>query len=293
VAIYREMPPLWDRAFRERFYARWGRENAVISALSRRAEYPAYTQLLSVKMMSGGNEDYFVDGRRIRVDDDTYLILNAGRRYASRIDELQAAHSFSVFFRPGLAADVRSALLRSAERLLSEPAAEAATPAFDERLHEHDECVSPVLRHIQRAVDAGEADELWVEEQLHFLIGRMLRLERRLQRAHELLPRAKPATRHELIRRIALGVNFIHTHFREPLGLRDMARAAHLSPFHFLRSFKALHGVTPSAYLRRKRTRAAARLIAEGRFPLAQISELVGFGSRTTLFRQLRASRNI
>jgi AraC family transcriptional regulator len=293
VAIYREMPPLWDRAFRERFYARWGRENAVISALSRRAEYPDYTQLLSVKMMSGGNEDYFVDGRRIRVDDDTYLILNAGRRYASRIDALQAAHSFSVFFRPALAADVRATLLRSPERLLADPAAEAGAPEFDERLREHDGCVSPVLRHIQRAVDAGEADELWLEEQLHFLIGRMLRLERRLQCAHELLPRAKPATRRELIRRIGLGVTFIHTHFREPLGLRDMARAAHLSPFHFLRSFKALHGVTPAAYLRRKRTRAAARLIGEGRFPLAQISELVGFGSRTTLFRQLRASRNI
>jgi hypothetical protein len=95
--IYREMPPLWDASFRERFYSRWGRESAAISASARHAEYPDYTQLLSVKVATGGSEDYFVDGRRLRVDDHTFLVLNDGRRYASLINALQPVHSFSVF----------------------------------------------------------------------------------------------------------------------------------------------------------------------------------------------------
>ena len=292
--IYREMPPLWDLAFRARFYIHWGRESAVISATTRRAEYPDYTQLLSIKMMTGGSEDYFEDGRRICVDDDTYLILNAGRRYASRIDAMHRAHSFSVFFRPGLAEEVQDSLLRSTEALLADPAGDRRDSIeFDERLREHDRTVTPVLRHIRQAVDAGAGEDGWVEEQLHFLLGRMLRLERRQRRARELIPSTKPATRRELYRRIGLGVTFIHTHFREPIGLKDVARAAHLSPFHFLRTFKALHGVTPSTYLNRKRTGAAVRLISEAKWTLTEIAELVGFGSRTTLFRQLRASRNI
>jgi AraC-like DNA-binding protein len=291
LTIYREMPQLRDRAFRERFYRTWGRESAVISATTRRAEYPDYTQLLSIKMMSGGNEDYFVDGRRVRVDDDTYLVLNHGRRYASRIDELRPAHSFSVFFAPGLAAEVEQALRRSSEQLLEDPGRGAPPPEFDERLREHDACISPVLRHIQRTVDAGEAEEPWVEEQLRFLLARLLRLEQRARR-EELLPGRRPAPRRELCRRVGLGVSFIHTHYKEPISLTDMARAAHLSPFHFLRTFKALHGVTPAAYLAHKRTRAALRLIAEAKCTLTQVSEQVGFGSRTTLFRHLRASRN-
>ena len=292
--IYREMPPLWDRAFRERFYTRWGRESAVISATTRRVEYPDYTQLLSIKMITGGSEDYFVDGRRVCVDDDTYLILNAGRRYASRIDAMHPVHSFSIFFPPGLAAEVQDSLARSTEALLADPAGDGRhLIEFDERLREHDTTVTPVLRHIQQAVDAGVSDHGWIEEQLHFLIGRMLRLENRQRGARELIPSTKPATRRELHRRIGLGVTFIHTHFSEPIRLKDMARASHLSPFHFLRTFKALHGVTPSTYLSRKRTGAAVRLISEAKWTLTEIAELVGFGSRTTLFRHLRASRNI
>jgi AraC-like DNA-binding protein len=291
--IYREMPPLWDRSFRERFYARWGRESAVISATTRRAQYPDYTQRLSVKMASGGSEDYFVDGRRMRVDDDTYLILNDGRRYASLIDELHPVRSFSVFFRPGLAREVQDALRRPTEAQLADPSTDRSPPPeFDERLREHDGTVTPVLRHIQRVIDAGGGEDGWLEEQLHFLVGRMLSAESRQRRACELIASAKPATRRELHRRIGLAVTFIHTRFREPIGLEDIARSACLSPYHFLRIFKAVHGITPSTYLNRKRTAAALRLVRESDRTLAEVAELVGFGSRATLFRHLRAARH-
>ncbi len=258
--------------------------------MTRRAEYPDFAQLLSIKMISGGTENYFVDGRRIGVDDDTFLILNAGRRYGSRVDALQPAHSFSIFFRSGLAQDVLDSLLRSTNALLTDPIASAGRGVeFDERLHEHNRSVTPVLRFIQGVVDTGWSDALWMEEQLHFLLERMLKLSPRRCRAQELIPSAKPATRHELYRRLGLGVTYLHTHYQEPISLRDMATAACLSPFHFLRVFKAVYGMTPSAFLRRKRVQAAARLMRESTWSLTDIAAHVGFGSRTTLFRQLRA----
>lgn len=283
------MPPIWDAGFRHGFYQRWGRESAVISAHCRRVEYPEYAQLLSIKMAHGGREDYYVDGRHIAVDDDTYLVLNAGRRYGSQISSTQSVHSVSVFFESGIAEDVRRALELSTPRLLDAPEQSDAAPLeFAEQLREHDSLVTPVLRHICRVVDAGEGSQEWLDEQLRFLLARLLRVEQSSLGGKELLPE-RGVVHRELQRRLGFALTFIHTHYRERISLKDMAQAAHLSPFHFLRVFKATYGVTPSVYLKRKRLNEAVRLMARTDQSLTTIAGQVGFGCRTTLFRQLRA----
>jgi AraC family transcriptional regulator len=288
--IYREMPAVWDPSFRQRFYAKWGRENAVISARTRRVEYPDYRQLLSIKAAIGGTEHYFVDGRHLAVDDDTFLILNAGRRYASRIDEVNPVHTFSIFFEPRLAEEVLRTLTLPPETLLDNPPDDVGSPVeFDEELREHDGLVAPALASIRQSLDAGVGDDLWLDEQLRLLLGRMLWAEHAHRRTAELVPSTRPATRRELHRRLRLASTYIHTFFRQPIGLKDMASAAHLSPFHFLRLFKAVYGVTPSTYLNRKRALAARRLIRGSSWTMIDIAEHVGFGSRTSLFRHLKA----
>jgi AraC family transcriptional regulator len=275
------MPPIWDPAFRPRFYARWGTESAVISARTRRADYGEYRQLLSIKAAWGGTEEYFVDRQRIAVDDDSFLVLNAGRTYASSIQSCEPVHSFSVFFGPGLLEDVRAALLESTETLLESDAQEhSGSLEFSEHLRDHDRLITPVLRHIQQAVDANTAEELWLEEQLHFLVQRLLRLHYRdLERqVHD--PSRRRGARKELQRRLAMGVN----------GLKEISAAARLSPHHFLRVFRAMYGCTPSKFLSRKRTRVALRLMESSSWPLTRIAYHVGFGSRTTLYRHLKAA---
>jgi AraC-like DNA-binding protein len=288
--ILREMPPIWNPAYRAGFYSRWGKENSVISAHTRRAEYPPYAQLLSIKMVNGGEEAYFLDHRRIVVDDDTFLILNAERQYASRIEALRPTHSFSVFFRTGLAEEVFDSLARSTDSLLCDPTASGLrSVAFGESLREHDQLVSPVLRFICSAIDAGTAEPEWLEEQLHFLLGRMLRVEHKRLRALELVPMAKAVTRRELLRRLELAATYIHCCYREPLSLERMAAAANMSRYHFLRTFSAVFGMSPFSYLTRKRIQVAKRLIQSSDWSLTDVAEHVGFGSRTTLYRRLKA----
>lgn len=252
--IFREMPRVWDPHFRPGFYARWGRENCIISAPTRQCEYAPFRQTLSIKAAWGGHEDYFVDGRRVAVDDGTFIILNEGRTYASRVRASAPIHSFSIFFRPGMAQEVLRTLSRTDDTLVDDPHDRSrASVEFSEHSRPHDPKITPVLRHIQRHVAAGVDDEEWYEEQLYFLLQRMFALNRRDASSMRAIPAVRASTRRELFRRIGLAVDFIHTRSRERIGLEQIAAAAMLSPYHFLRVFKAVHGITPSAYLRRIR----------------------------------------
>ena len=284
------MPAIAHPPFRRWFYQHWGRENCIVWARARQVEMPPFEQRLSIKAAWGGREEYFIDGRRLAVDDETYLVLNDRRTYASRLDSRTPVISFAIFFRPGMAEEVARCHAAAAAALLDDPAAARACE-FGESLRLHDARISPVLRFIRHHVERGVDDEDWYEEQLYFLLGRMQSLHERDQAAGACVPAARPSTRQEIHRRLGLCIDFIHTNYHRRVGLAQIAAAAHLSPYHCLRLFRSVHGMTPVAYLRQRRLRTAERLLRERTLSIEAISARVGIESRTTLFRQLRAAR--
>jgi AraC-like DNA-binding protein len=287
--ILRQMPAISDAAYRRWFYARWGRENCIVWARTRSISMPPFQQRLSIKAAWGGREEYLIDGRPVAVDDDTFMILNDGRTYGSRLRSATPVTSFAIFFRPGMPEEVERCHVLGHEALL-EDSWGAHASGFAESPRPHDARISPVLRFIRHHVEAGLDDEHWYEEQLYFLLGRMQAL-RALDRAALLrIPAARAGTRREIARRLGLCLDFMHTHYAEPIGLARIAAAAHLSPYHCLRLFRATHGLTPGDWLRRRRLLAARRLRSSGRMSLQEIATAVGIESRSTLFRLLRTA---
>ncbi|HJY37616.1 MAG TPA: AraC family transcriptional regulator, partial [Steroidobacteraceae bacterium] len=98
----------------------------------------------------------------------------------------------------------------------------------------------------------------------------------------------RSAKRLELYRRLSWGRDFIHSNYQRPITIDDMARAACLSKFHFIRLFHALEGVTPYRYLQQKRVAAAQRLLANTQLSHVEIADQVGFDHRSTMFRHMR-----
>jgi AraC-like DNA-binding protein len=67
-----------------------------------------------------------------------------------------------------------------------------------------------------------------------------------------------------------------HSHLQ--IDLEQAAGQAGISPFHFLRLFSSVLGVTPHQYLVRSRLRHAARLLADNDIPITDVAYDVGFG---------------
>ena len=93
-------------------------------------------------------------------------------------------------------------------------------------------------------------------------------------------------------RRAVEAARWIDLHSSNDIELGDAARAAGLSPFHFLRVFSDALGVTPHQYLVRSRLRHAARLLADEERPITDVALDVGFADLSNFVRTFhRAAR--
>ena len=86
---------------------------------------------------------------------------------------------------------------------------------------------------------------------------------------------------------------WIEANAAEPLDLESMARQAGLSPFHFLRVFARVLGVTPHQYLVRTRLRRAAQLLARRDLPVTEVALEVGFADLSNFVRTFRRAAGI
>jgi len=81
--------------------------------------------------------------------------------------------------------------------------------------------------------------------------------------------------------------DLVDARYREPLDVRALARAAHLSPAHFSREFRRAFGEPPHKYLLTRRLERAAALLRNTDRTVADICLTVGLrsvGSFTTSF---------
>src|SRR5256714_3609953 len=76
--------------------------------------------------------------------------------------------------------------------------------------------------------------------------------------------------------------------YAQPLDVATLARVAHVSEAHFIRTFRAAFGETPHRYLQRRRVERAMFLLRESDRPVTEICLDVGFASLGTFSRTFR-----
>ena len=263
--------------------------NVVYSTRAQIEDYVLAGERMALLCAWNGRQEVSLEGRRLTVDDDTWLVVPNGAA-SVRVRGGESIQALTILFRIGMPEEVLGTLVTTEDRLLEQGESDYASASlpFLPNLQMHDRSITPVLLFIRRHCDTGIEDPLWYDEQLAFLLERMLSRHRQVIAKLRSVPVRRAATRREIFRRVSLATDFIHSNYDKPLMLSDMARAAFLSRHHFLRLFKHVHDVTPHEYLQRKRTSVAARLLRGSELAVEEIVKQVGFDSRSTLFRAMR-----
>ncbi len=94
-------------------------------------------------------------------------------------------------------------------------------------------------------------------------------------------------------RRAVEAALWIDAHASDEIDLDAAARQAGLSPFHFLRLFRNVLGVTPHQYLVRARLRRAANLLVEKDRAITDIAFDVGFGDLSNFVRSFHRAAGV
>lgn len=137
----------------------------------------------------------------------------------------------------------------------------------------------PVLAEAEAARDTHDAEAF--EELAVRLAGAVIAL----LSPTTLIPRP-PSPADE--RRITAAVRRIEEHADERLSLRDLAHDAGLSPYHFLRTFRQVAGMTPHQYVLRTRLHRAAVRLRRTDDAISGIAYDAGFNDLSTFNRRFR-----
>lgn len=100
---------------------------------------------------------------------------------------------------------------------------------------------------------------------------------------------ATAASRADLDSRIFTARELMEARAGDELDVQTLAKAAALSPYHFIRRFRQIYGVTPHQFLTELRIERAQALLRETDLSVTDVCLEVGFsslGSFSSLFRR-------
>jgi AraC family transcriptional regulator len=221
----------------------------------------------SLSYVRKGSFGYRVRGEAFELVAGSVLIGHRGDEYVCTHDHVCGDECLSIQLSPALAEAVgrRAGLWRT-----------GCLPPLAELV---------VLGELAQAAAEGRSD-IGIEEAALLFAMRLVEIISGEKRA------APPLRARERRRAVEAALR-IDESCDQPIDLARAARDAGLSPFHFLRLFAQVLGVTPHQYLVRSRLRRAARLLADDQRPITDVAFDVGFGDLSNFVRTFHRAAGV
>ena len=221
----------------------------------------------SISYVRKGSFGYVSRGRSHDLVVGSFLIGFPGTEFVCTHDHVCGDECLSFFFEPDLVETI-------GER--AEAWQVGAAPPLSELM---------VLGELAQAAADGRSD-IGLDEVGQVFAGRFVEV---ISGRREKPVSAKARDR----RRAVETALWIDANSHQPIDLEHAARQADLSPFHFLRLFSSVLGVTPHQYLVRSRLRHAARLLADDQNSITDIAYDVGFGDLSNFVRTFHRAAGV
>jgi AraC family transcriptional regulator len=268
-----------------------GFPSCVINAKTRETYRPDIMGPISLFLNIQGNSRCKVDGRTVAINEETYFITNRFQTYTLEIENQLPSETFNIHIGEYFSEQFFASAMHSSDTLLNEgKQLTVPTVAFHNSLNRRDTTFNTLIKKLQQSKQHDTTDKLLFEECLADLLMHLLVQHRDQLKTISNMPPLKPSTKLELYKRLAFATDFIHASYTGQIQLDEMANAACLSKFHFLRLFTHVYHVSPYQYIQQLRIEKAGQLLESTSMPVAEIADLLGFDNSNS-FSRLFAQR--
>lgn len=234
----------------------------------------------SIKYVSEGAEMYHINEREYRVNQGCYLLTNAFTSCGVVINSPTDVHGVCIELSPALLAEVVAVNNAPSnpypdrdfyDFLTTGRFFEHTYSAANTNLGRYLQAITPVLSA------TGFADELQAGEFFYNIAEYMITDQQEIHRFICSLDAVKNTTRKDLLGRLLKGKEMLDDCFTEKISIGEIAQAATMSEYYFIRLFKKVFHCSPHSYIVNKRLQHAYVLLLANRGSVADIAYQCGF----------------
>ncbi len=256
----------------------------ILNAQTQATYRPDIRGPFSLFMNRRGQSRCSIEGYRIKIPEDTFLISNAGQYYSLEIESETLVETFNLHLGNALLEQIQASLSLPPDTLLLDPLAQAPQPfVFPNRLNRKDSVVCQWIENTRLHEDPAD-----LEAALQDLIVYLLQSQTEIQQEISRLPALKQGTKQELHQRLNRARDCLYAQPLEAYSLEELAQIACLSKYHFLRMFRAAYGCTPHQFQLQLRVEKARVLLAQTRLSVQAIAEVLRFDEPASFSRLFR-----
>lgn len=262
-----------------------GFPSVIIHTKTKQAYRPDITGPVSLFLNIKGSSNCIIEGRKMQVTEDTYCISNRRQDYTLEIDSNETVETFNIHIGEHFSEKILQGLLFSSAELL-DGVNDITAPAlhFYNKLYKRDAHFNKLVTKLV-PLQGDAFNKMLFEETLAQLMAYLLAQHKQLLADIERMPPVKAVTKTELYKRISIAADYIHANYTQNVQLEDIAAAACLSKFHFLRLFKQVYKVSPYQYIQELRLAKACQCLTASGESISDIALLLGYENSNSFSR--------
>jgi AraC family transcriptional regulator len=242
--------------------AGWSVSNVLCTAGPKDRPFEERHDWVCVVAVVSGTFQYRTGQRRATLAPGALMLGNEGGSFECSHEHGAGDHCLSCHYEPGWFENIVASVPGARRAGFSVP----RIPPSDSLL--------PLLAAAEAAADPLEMEEI------------ALRMAAAAVMAQDTASLQAVSVRDE--RRVSATLRLIETQPEHPVTVADLAQAVAMSPYHFLRSFRAVVGMTPYQFILGQRLRRAAGQLRQTCDPIAEIAFDAGFGDLSSFNRRFR-----